>query len=57
MKLSKNERGLKIVIYGQAVDQVNKFTYLGAWIMNEVRCDTKIRTRIGMAKDTFNSSS
>jgi len=44
---------LKIVIDGQAVEQVNKFNYLGAWITNDRRCDTEIKTRIGMDKEAF----
>jgi len=38
---------------GQAVEQMNKFKYLGAWITNDGRCDTEISMRIGMAKDAF----
>jgi len=50
LKISKNEGGLKIVIDGQAVDQVNKFIYLRQWFTNDGRCDTEISMRIGMAK-------
>jgi len=37
MKISKNMGGLKRVIERQAVEQVNKFKYLGAWIKNNGR--------------------
>ena len=30
-----------------------KFKYLGAWITEDGRCETEIRTRIGMVKDAF----
>jgi len=55
MKILKNDEGLKIVkdAYRQAVDQVNKFKYLGAWIMNDGRCNTEIIMRIGIAKSAF----
>jgi len=32
---------------------VNKFKYLGAWIMNDGRCNTEIIMRIGIAKSAF----
>jgi len=38
---------------GEQVEQGNKFKYLGAWIMNDGRCNTEIRTRIGMAESAF----
>jgi len=53
MKITKNEIGLKIMIYGQVVEQVNKFKYLEAAITKDGRCDAEIRTRIAMTKDVF----
>ena len=53
MKISKNGGTMNIMIDDQNVEQVNKFKYLGAWITEDGRCETEIRTRIGMAKDTF----
>ena len=44
---------MNIMIDGQKVEQINKFKYLGAWIAENGRCETEIRTRIGMAKDAF----
>ena len=41
------------MIDGQKVEQVNRFKYLGAWITEDERCETAIRTRIGIAKDAF----
>ena len=53
MKVSRNKGVINIIIDGQKVEQVSKFKYLGAWITEDGRCETEIRTRIGMAKDTF----
>ena len=53
MKISKNGGTMNIIIDGQKVEQVNKFKYLGAWNTEDGRCETEIRTRIGMAKDAF----
>jgi len=35
---------------------MNKFKPLAAWNANVERCNTKIRTRIRMAKDAFSKS-
>ena len=35
------------------IKQVQKFNYLGSVITSDGRCDTEIKKRIGMAKDTF----
>ena len=51
MKISKNGGTINIMIDGQKVEQVNKFKYLGAWNTEDGRCETEIRTRIGMTKD------
>ena len=53
IKISKNWGTMNIMIDGQKVEQVNKFKYLGAWITEDGRCETEIRTRIGMVKDAF----
>ena len=44
---------MNIVTDGQNVEQVNKFKYFGAWITEDGRCETEIKTRIRMAKDAF----
>jgi len=53
MKISKSEGRLKIVIDGQAVEQVNKFKYLREWITKDGSCNTEAITKIGMAKYAF----
>ena len=41
-------------IDGDGLEQVDRFRYLGALIKSDGRCDTEIKTRIGMAKNAFN---
>ena len=53
MKVSRNGGLINIKIDGQKVEQVSKFKYLGAWITEDGRSETEIKTRIGMAKDAF----
>ena len=53
LKVSRNGREINISIYGQKVEQVCKFKYLGAWITEDGRNEVEIRTRLGMAKDAF----
>jgi len=45
--------GVKIVIDSLVVVPVNKFKDLGVIITSDGRCDTEIKTRIGVAKDAF----
>ncbi len=53
MKVSRNGGVITIVIDGQKIEQVSKVKCLGAWITEDGRCGTEIRTRKGMAKDAF----
>ena len=53
MKVSRNGGVINISIDGQRVEQVSKFKYLGAWITEDGRSETEIKTRLGMAKDAF----
>ena len=51
MVISRKGSGVvKITLNGQ----VAKFCYLGAWIIEDGRCDTEIRSRIALAKAAFN---
>ena len=36
------------------LEQVDRFRYLGALITSDGRCETEIKTRIGIAKNAFN---
>ena len=36
------------------LEQVNKLKYLGAWITEEGRSETEVKSRIAMAKEAFN---
>src|SRR5580698_2115631 len=54
MKISRHGGGVvNILLDGQKVEQVQKFKYLGAWITDDGRNETEIRTRLAMAKDAF----
>ena len=45
---------MNITVQGQGVEQVGKFRYLGSLISEDGRCLDDVKTRIGMAKDSFN---
>ena len=53
MKVSRNGGVINIFVDGQKLEQVNKFKYLGAWITEDGRSETEIKTRLAMAKDAF----
>ena len=42
-----------ISINGSVLEQVLQYKYLGSWITEDGRCELDIKSRIGMAKDTF----
>src|SRR6218665_1606820 len=55
VKVSRKEGGvINITINGEILEQVEQFKYLGALITSDGRCETEIKTRIGMAKNAFN---
>ena len=55
MVISRKGGGVvKITLNGERIEQVAKFCYLGAWITEDGRCDTEIRSRIALAKAAFN---
>src|SRR6218665_2066044 len=55
MKVSRKGEGvINITIDGEILEQVERFRYLGALITSDGRCETEIKTRIGMAKNAFN---
>src|SRR6218665_1232915 len=55
MKVSRKGEGvINITIDGEILEQVVRFRYLGALITSDARCDTEIKTMIGMAKNAFN---
>src|SRR6476469_6960324 len=56
MVVSRNggER-VNITVEGQSGEQVSKFRYLGSLISADGRCLDDVKTRIGMAKDAFNT--
>src|SRR6218665_1113578 len=55
MKVSRKGEGvISITIDGEILEQGERFRYLGALITSDGRCETEIKTRIGMAKNSFN---
>ena len=44
----------RITIDGSNLEQVNSFSYLGSILTEEGRCEKEIKTRISIAKDSFN---
>src|SRR6218665_613924 len=51
---SIGEGVINIAIDGEILEQVERFKCLGALITCDGRCETEIKTRIGMAKNAFN---
>ncbi|XP_069993113.1 uncharacterized protein [Penaeus vannamei] len=43
----------ELKIEQEKIKKVQKFNYLGSMVSDDGRCDTEIRKRIGIAKDTF----
>ena len=43
-----------ILCKGERIKQVGTFKYLSFTITSDARCDTEIKKRIGLSKDTFN---
>jgi len=52
--LRKGEGEINITIDEETLEQIDRFRYLGALITSDGRCETEIKTRIGMAKNAFN---
>jgi len=42
-----------ISINASVLQQVSQYKYFGSWITDDGRCELDIKSRIGMAKDTF----
>ena len=36
-----------------ALEQVNRYKYLGSWITEDARCEEELKARTGMAKAAF----
>ena len=53
--MKKDDKELKIEIGMLEIENVNESRYLGALISDDERDQKKIRTRIDMAKNTFNN--
>ena len=55
MVMSKNENipRMELRCGGRIVEKVEQFNYLGSVVTKDVRCDTEIKRRIGIAKTAF----
>src|SRR6187401_2184328 len=42
-----------ITLNNMALEQVNRYEYLGSWITEDARCEEDLKARIGMAKAAF----
>lgn len=42
-----------ITLNNMALEQVNRYKYLGSWITEDARCEEELKARIGMAKAAF----
>ena len=50
MRVCHNETpDVRIVVNGQILEQVEKFKYLGQWIIGDGRCECEIKNRIKIA--------
>ena len=49
----KKEKNVKIKLYGQEVEQVNKFVYLGELITGNGQCEEEILKIIEIARKFF----
>ena len=42
-----------IMMNGSVLEQVSPYKYLGSWITEDGKCELDVKSKIGMAKDTF----
>jgi hypothetical protein len=52
--ISRQPYPIKIMIDQKQLENVEYFNYLGSMITNDARCTREIKSRIAMAKATFN---
>src|SRR6476661_3506194 len=54
MKVSKKVGDeISILINGKKIDQVQSFKYLGSTMTEDGKCETEIKIKIALAKETF----
>ncbi|XP_071823120.1 uncharacterized protein [Apostichopus japonicus] len=53
MKIGREQRRVHIEIEGKELEQVRHFKCLGSLLAEDVYCETEIRARVAMAKETF----
>jgi hypothetical protein len=54
MRISRQPASIKIMIDQNQLENVEYFNYLGSMTTNDARCTRAIKSRIAMAKATFN---
>jgi F0F1-type ATP synthase beta subunit len=54
MRISRQPSPMKIMIDQKQLGNVEYFNYLGSMITNDARCTCEIKSRIAMAKASFN---
>jgi len=54
MRISRKPPLIQIIIYQKQPENVEYFNYLGNMITNDARCVSEIKSRIALAKATFN---
>jgi hypothetical protein len=54
IRISRQPSPIKIMIDLKQLQNVDYFSYLGSMITNYARCTREIKSRIAMAKATFN---
>jgi len=45
----KGKKKAEIFVEGKVLEQVNKFKYLGAWITEDRRSETQVKSRVALA--------
>jgi len=54
MKINIGKKKAEIFVERKVLKQVNNFKYLGAWITEDERSETEVKSKIAMAKAAFN---
>ena len=53
MKIGREQSRVHMEIEGKELGQVRHFKYLGSLLAEDGYCETEIRARVAMAKETF----
>ena len=54
MVISKSRKAkCSITLNNMALEQVNRYKYLGSWITEDARCEEELKARIGDGQGSF----